>query len=103
MKIEYLNKDNFDAFAFNNDKTVLIEFHADWCKYCKIIDKAIDSAKNEDFQDVVLGRIDIDEEPEITKKYNIEAVPTFMLIKNGKIIIKRVVISIEELKQLVKI
>lgn len=76
-----LNENNFD----DNTKTglKLIEFYTDWCGYCKKQRPVLDElSKN----NIWIGVVDADKNPEITKKYGIQGFPAFLLFKDGKVI-----------------
>jgi len=74
-----LNEQNFDKEALHGLK--LIEFYTTWCMYCKR--QRIEMIDLED-SDVWIGIVDGDESPNLVRKYNIQAYPTFVLLKNGE-------------------
>lgn len=67
-------------------KTAVIEFWAPWCVYCKRIGPAYEKL-SADFEDkLILGKINIDDEPELADLNNIEVIPTFLFIKDGQVV-----------------
>jgi thioredoxin len=74
--------ENFkDIISSNN--LVLIDFWADWCQPCKIMEPIINELSKE-FNNVVFGKVNVDEEPAIAQSFGIMSIPTFILFKNGK-------------------
>lgn len=78
-----LNEDNFEQETKQGLK--LIEFYATWCVYCKKQRIELQEFENSDIR---IGIVDGDESPNITKKYNIDSYPTFVLLKDGEKIAK---------------
>lgn len=79
-----ITSNNFETEVLKADKPVLVDFHAAWCGPCKMLAPIIsDLEDNRD--DFCVGKIDIDDEPELARKYGIEAVPTLLLFRNGEI------------------
>lgn len=80
-----LTDQNFNDQVEKNQSLVLVEFFAPWCGPCKmmvpIIKELIEEYKD---KDIVIGKLNVDENTEIAKKYNIMGIPTFILFKQGK-------------------
>ncbi|KAF9083167.1 thioredoxin 2 [Mortierella sp. AD031] len=66
----------------NTKETVIVDFHADWCRPCKILDPVIRNAVKSSGE-VTLVRVDVDECPETAAKFKVASVPTVMALKNG--------------------
>ncbi len=79
-----LTKENFDK-EVNCDKTVLVDFWATWCGPCMMIAPFVEEIANEN-PDIKVCKVNVDEEPELTVQYNIEYIPTLIVIKDGKVI-----------------
>ena len=75
---------NFDAEVLNSGKTCLIDFYAVWCGPCKMMAPVIDEIANEN-PDVVVGKIDVDENEELAAKYGVMSIPTILVIKDGEV------------------
>ena len=83
MKPIEINKNNFEEIK-NNNKAILIDFYADWCGPCRMLSPIIDEiAKERD--DIVVGKINVDNEPELAEKFGVFSIPTLVIIKNGEI------------------
>lgn len=77
-----LTDDNFDSVINNND-LVLVDFWAEWCGPCKVIAPIIEEIGGE-YNDVVIGKLDVDNNDDITQKFKIKSIPTLKLFKNGE-------------------
>ena len=75
---------NFEAEVLNSGKTCLIDFYAVWCGPCKIMSPVIDEIAEEN-ADIVVGKIDVDENEELAEKYEVMSIPTILVIKDGKV------------------
>ncbi len=79
-----LNKDNFAKEINNASGIYLAEFWAPWCVYCRRIAPVMKKIEEEYSGILKIGQVNIDEEPELAQKENIEVVPTFIIYKDGK-------------------
>ena len=80
-----LTLDNFDATIQNEkEKLVMVEFWAPWCTYCKRISAAFDAIAAEYEQDIVIGKVNIDEAMDIAVKYQVLLIPTVLIFRNGE-------------------
>lgn len=84
MSVISVNKNNFDSVKFG-DKTVLLDFYADWCGPCRMVSPLVDEIAEENPQYVV-GKINVDNEPELAQAFGVMSIPTLVVMKNGKII-----------------
>lgn len=99
MSVIKLNSNSFNQVLKN--KTVLVDFFANWCGPCKMLAPIIEELSNE-INDVTFAKIDIDESNEIASSYGIMSIPTLILFKNGKMVNKIVgFISKNELKKFI--
>ena len=80
-----INKNNFQSEVLNSDKKVLLDFWASWCGPCRMVAPIIEEISNERF-DIKVGKINVDEEPELASKFDIVSIPTLVVIENGRII-----------------
>ncbi len=89
MALEF-NDGNFKQEALDTDKLVLVDFWAQWCGPCKMIAPIIDELHSEYDGKAVIGKLDIDKNPEVSMKYAIRSIPTILFIKNGEVVHKQV-------------
>ena len=82
-----INKNNFENEVLNSDKTVLLDFWASWCAPCRMVVPIVEEIAGER-RDIKVGKINVDEEPELANKFSIMSIPTLVVMKNGKIVTK---------------
>lgn len=82
--ITEITKANFEAEVVNSDKPVLIDFWAEWCGPCRMIAPAIDSIASER-DDIKVCKVNVDTEQELCVKFEIDSIPTLIILKNGEI------------------
>ena len=80
-----INKNNFQNEVMNADKPVLLDFWASWCAPCRMVVPIIEEIASER-EDIKVGKINVDEQPELTSKFGITSIPTLVVMKNGKIV-----------------
>lgn len=80
-----INKNNFENEVLNSDKTVLLDFWASWCAPCRMVAPIVEEIAGER-GDIKVGKINVDEEPELANKFSIMSIPTLVVMKNGKIV-----------------
>ena len=80
-----INKNNFQNEVLNSDKPVLLDFWASWCAPCRMVVPIVEEIASER-RDIKVGKINVDEEPELANKFSIMSIPTLVVIKNGKIV-----------------
>ena len=81
MSVVHITKENFDAIT-GGDKPVLLDFWATWCGPCRMIAPIVEEIAAER-DDIVVGKVNVDEEMELAIKFGIVSIPTLILLKNG--------------------
>ena len=87
MSIVKLTTENFEQEVLQSDRTVLVDFYADWCGPCKMMSPVIDEIAAER-ADVKVGKLKIDQEMEVAQKYGVMSIPTIIVFKNGEAVQK---------------
>ena len=82
-------KGNFNTLI-NDDRPVMVDFHALWCAPCKVQSPVLKEVAAELGSRIKIIKIDVDQNPEIANRYNIQGVPTLMIFKNGEEVDKMV-------------
>lgn len=85
MSVLTLTDSNFEDEVIKADKTVIVDFFAEWCGPCKMMSPLIDKIAEEQGDKIKVGKVNVEENPEISEKYEIMSIPTILVIKNGEI------------------
>ena len=84
MSVLHVNKNNFESLK-NSEKTVLLDFYADWCGPCRMVAPILEEIANER-EDVIVGKINVDQEGELAMAFSVVNIPLLVVMKNGKIV-----------------
>lgn len=84
MSVLKITKDNFENEVLKSEKPVLVDFWAVWCGPCRMVAPTVDEIAAENPQYLV-GKVNVDEEPELAQAFGISIIPTLVAIKNGKV------------------
>ena len=85
-----LNGSNFEEEVLNSDIPVLVDFWATWCGPCKMIAPIISQIAVKYAGKIKVGKVDVDEAPELAESFNVSSIPTLVLFKNGEVVAQRV-------------
>lgn len=85
MSILTITKDNFEDEVINSDKPVLLDFWAAWCGPCRMVSPVIDEVAREAVNAKV-GKINVDEQPELAQAFRVMSIPTLAVVKDGKVV-----------------
>ena len=80
-----INKNNFQSEVLNSEKKVLLDFWAPWCGPCRMVIPMVEEIAKER-PDIKVGKINVDENPELASRFGIMSIPTLVVIENGEIV-----------------
>ena len=83
MSVLTITKDNFDSEVMHSDKTVLLDFWAAWCGPCRMLSPLVDEIAEEN-PSIKVGKINVDEQPELAQQFRVMSIPTLVVVKDGK-------------------
>ena len=85
MSVIKISKENFASAVINSDKPVLLDFYADWCGPCRMVAPLVAEIADER-SDVKVGKINVDEQPELAAQFKVMSIPMLAVMKNGKLV-----------------
>ena len=84
MSAVNINKANFQDEVMNSEKPVLLDFWASWCGPCRMVAPIVDEIAAER-SDLKVGKVNVDEQPELAGQFGVMSIPTLVVMKNGKV------------------
>ena len=83
--VKEFNEENFENEVLKNKGIVLVDFFATWCGPCKVMSPIIDEIAEEKIENLSVGKVDVDENPELSEKYGVMSIPTIVIFSGGEI------------------
>ena len=84
MAVTIINRDNFEEKVLKADKPVILDLWASWCGPCKMLAPVVEEL-SETHPEVLVGKVNVDEEPELADRFGVTAIPMLVLVKNGEV------------------
>lgn len=85
MSVLKVTKENFENEVVKSEKPVLLDFWATWCGPCRMVSPVVDEIAEEN-TDILVGKVNVDDEPELASAFGIVSIPTLVALKDGKVV-----------------
>lgn len=98
-----IKTETFDSFVNQPDKTVLVDFWASWCGPCRMLSPVVDEVSREHADTLSVGKVNVDDCPDLARKFGVMSIPTLLLFKDGQLVDQQVgYMPKEKLNQMVE-
>ena len=85
MSVIHINKSNFQNEVLDSEKPILLDFWASWCGPCRMVSPVVDEIASER-GDIKVGKVNVDEQPELAAQFGVMSIPTLVVMKGGKVV-----------------
>lgn len=85
MSVMTITKENYQKEIAESEKTVLLDFWASWCGPCRMVSPVVDQIA-EETPAIRVGKVNVDEQPELARNFGVSSIPTLVVMKNGKVV-----------------
>lgn len=85
MSVIVINKENFENEVLKSEKTVLLDFWASWCGPCRMVSPIVDEIA-EEYPEYKVGKVNVDEQPELAAAFEVMSIPSLFVLKDGKVV-----------------
>jgi len=89
MSVQTITNENFDELVLQSGKPVLVDFWAPWCGPCRMVSPLVDEIA-EERDDIMVGKVNVDQQPELAAKFGVMSIPTLLVFKDGELTNKAV-------------
>lgn len=85
MSVQTITKENFNELVLQAGKPALVDFWAPWCGPCRMVSPLVDEIA-EERPDIVVGKVNVDEQPELSMQFGVMSIPTLLVFKDGELV-----------------
>lgn len=85
MSVQIITKENFNEVVLQSEKPVLVDFWAPWCGPCRMVSPIVDEIAQER-ADITVGKVNVDEQPELSMQFGVMSIPTLLVFKGGQLV-----------------
>lgn len=85
MSVLTVTKENFEHEVLQSERTVLLDFWAEWCGPCRMLSPVVDQIA-EETPTIKVGKVNVDEQPDLARQFGVMSIPTLVVLKNGEVV-----------------